>query len=112
MHLTADKMLSDVPDPTYATLSYQSDVPALQMDTDSEELQFHYTFAKESHVCGYPRVVLHMSSPTKTDMDVYVQLRKASSTGTILSNLNIPLTDLARTGCQSADDAEFINSNF
>ena len=89
-------------------LSYQADTPALQVDGDSEELLFSYTFNTKSHMVGYSKAVLYMSCPDHDDLDVFVQLRKASADGKLLQNLNIPLKDL---GLSSASEVVTINSN-
>lgn len=66
----------------------------MQMDTDTEEIQFVYTFQHRSHLVGYSKVILYMSCNDHDDMDVFVQLRKADSAGKTLQNINIPLSDL------------------
>ena len=63
-----------------SSVSYQADVPAMHMDADTEELLFSYTFEKKTHIVGYPKINLYMSDEA-TDMDVFVQLRKASPAG-------------------------------
>lgn len=72
------------------TLSYQSDVRALQVDSDSEELLFEYTFPRKACILGCSRAFLEMSCQDSDDMDVFVQLRKADKNGHILQNVNIP----------------------
>ncbi|OCL02189.1 alpha/beta-hydrolase [Glonium stellatum] len=90
-----------------ATLSYQSNVPSLQMDSDSEELSFEYTFPTRNYVVGYSRAVLYMSRSEHDDMDVFVQLRKADSTSNVLQNINIPLKDLQ----MKTSEVESVNTN-
>ena len=85
--------------------SYHSDAPALQMDSDSEELLFEWTFRRRTAVVGYPKAVLYMSCQQHDDMDVFVQMRKADEHGTILQNINIPLEDLH----MKAEDVETTN---
>ncbi|KAL3477027.1 Alpha/Beta hydrolase protein [Aspergillus californicus] len=87
-------------------LSYQSDTPALQVDNDPEELHFEYSFARQTRLIGYSKAVLYMSCDDFDDMDVFVQLRKASADGTLLQNINIPLQDLQIT----AEQVETVNS--
>ncbi|KAJ5413813.1 hypothetical protein N7509_000440 [Penicillium cosmopolitanum] len=94
LYLCAGGNLNENPSPSTLMLSYQSDISGMQMDTDTEELQFVYTFQRRSHLIGYSKVVLYMSCNDHDDMDVFVQLRKADSTGKILQNINIPLSDL------------------
>jgi predicted acyl esterase len=77
-----------------ASFTYQADAPALQMDSDPEELRFEHTFATATHMIGYSRVVLHMSCSEADDFDVFVQLRKADRNGKLLQNINIPPEDL------------------
>lgn len=88
--------------------SYQADAPALQVDEDSEELLFTYTFKTRSHLVGYSKAVLYMSCPDHNDLDIFVQLRKASADGKLLQNLNIPLQDL---GLSSASEVVTVNTN-
>ena len=64
------------------------------MDTDSEELSFTYTFANRSYLVGSSRAVIYLSCPDHDDLDVFVQVRKADSSGKQLQNINIPLEDL------------------
>lgn len=75
-------------------MSYRSDVPSLQIDSDPEELCFEYTFSHRSNLVGYSKAVVYMSCPDADDMDVFVQIRKADVHGNILQNINIPLRDL------------------
>jgi len=88
--------------------SYQADTPALQVAEDFEELLFSYTFKNKSHLVGYSEAVLYMSCPDHDDLDVFVQLRKASADGRLLQNLNIPLEDL---GLSSASEVVTVNTN-
>ncbi|CAK7201833.1 hypothetical protein SEUCBS139899_004548 [Sporothrix eucalyptigena] len=94
LYLSGDRRLTESAPSQAATLSYQSDVPALQVDADPEELTFEYTFSHRSNLVGYSKAVLYMSCPDADDLDVFVQLRKADVDGNILQNINIPLRDL------------------
>lgn len=78
------------------------------MDTDTEELLFTHTFSTTTYLVGSSKAFLYMSCPDHTDLDVFVQLRKASSSGELLQNINIPLKAL---GISSADEVGTINSN-
>lgn len=51
---------------------------------------FTYTFPTPSLLLGIPKAIFYMSTPTNNDMDIYVILRKLSSTGELLLSLNIP----------------------
>jgi predicted acyl esterase len=51
---------------------------------------FRHTFSSRTAVIGIPKVVLHMSCSATDDMDVFVILRKLSSSGEELLSLNIP----------------------
>jgi len=64
------------------------------MDQDSDEPSFTYTFPRKTTILGCTRAVLCMSTSDHDDMDVFVQIRKADSTGRILQHLNIPKPDL------------------
>lgn len=108
LHLNADNQLSINPPTEVHTQTYQADVPALQVDSDSEELVFTYTFARQAFVVGHSKAVLYMSCSSHDDLDVFVQLRKASADGTILQNVNIPLEHM---GVSSAEDIVPVNSN-
>ncbi|KAH8812582.1 Alpha/Beta hydrolase protein [Xylogone sp. PMI_703] len=108
-YLDSSNTLSEAKPESESTLSYQSDAPALQVDADGEELKFSYTFTKKSYLVGYPKAILSMSTPDHNDLDVFVQLRKASPTGEILRNCNIPLKDL---GVSSAEEVTPVNTNF
>lgn len=57
---------------------------------------------------GHPKATLYMSCSSHDDLDVFVQLRKASADGTILQNFNIPLKDL---GVSSTDEIPRTNPN-
>jgi len=83
-----------------ATLSYQSDVPSLQEDQDSEELHFKYTFQTRSYLLGSSKAVLYISCDDFDDMDVCTQIRKADKDGKILWSYNVPLKDLAKMGME------------
>lgn len=64
------------------------------MDTDSEEIQYEYTFTRRTYLIGYPKAVLYMACPDHDDLDVFVQLRKSDVAGNMLQNINIPVKDL------------------
>jgi predicted acyl esterase len=98
--LSQDQALLEEPTAAPATLTYQSDAPALQMDTDSEELSFTYTFASRSRLIGYPKAILYMSCSEHDDLDVFVQIRKGDSNGNVLQNINIPLSELGLQASQ------------
>ncbi|KAK0761625.1 hypothetical protein N5P37_006578 [Trichoderma harzianum] len=106
-YLSQDGTLTWSPDQMSTTLSYQSDVTALQMDSDSEELSFDCTLPTDSYLVGYSKAVLYMSCPDHDDLDVFVQIRKADSTGEVLQNINIPLQELG----VDAEEVALINTN-
>ncbi|KAF9889999.1 hypothetical protein FE257_006679 [Aspergillus nanangensis] len=83
-------------------------LPFNKVDADSEELLFTYTFPRKSYMVGYSKAVLYMSCSSHDDLDVFIQLRKASTDGTILQNINIPLKDM---GLESATEVVPINTN-
>ncbi|KAH0592484.1 hypothetical protein MHUMG1_09755 [Metarhizium humberi] len=97
LYLTQDNRLHESPSAAETSLSYQSDLPTLEVDAQEEELSFEYTFTRRTYLIGYPRVVLHMSTTDSDDMDVFVSLRKADASGKVLRNMNIPLKDLGMT---------------
>lgn len=98
LYLSADLKATKEPSTSVNHLSYQSDVAAQQMDEDLEELCFSYTFQRKTTILGCVRAVLYMSTPDHDDMDVFVQLRKADSSGRILQNINIPKDDREAAG--------------
>jgi predicted acyl esterase len=70
-------------DGTPLSISYDS--------TDSSSYaSFTHKFASRTTLAGIPKAVLYMSCPNADDMDVYVILRKLSSSGEPLLSLNIP----------------------
>jgi hypothetical protein len=104
--LEGNRTLSTTAASSEATASYQSDVKAFQSDGDLEELVFEYTFNSSAYLVGYPKATLYVSFPDHDDGDVYVQVRKASPTGKLLQNINIPLKAL---GFQTAAEVPSIN---
>lgn len=107
LHLNADQSMHENPRSMEATtLSYQADVPTKQDDSDAGELLFKYTFPRKTLLAGPSKLVVHMSAELQDDLDVYVQLRKADTHGTILQNVNMPLADLG-----VASDSEVPRTN-
>lgn len=94
LYLSSDQKLLAQPSATDRSLSYQSDVPTMQIDAQEEELSFEHTFEHRTYVVGYSKAVLYMSCAESDDMDIFVQLRKADRAGNVLQNINIPLEDL------------------
>ncbi|KAK4539777.1 hypothetical protein LTR36_010365 [Oleoguttula mirabilis] len=88
------KLAQRMPDVAH-TREYQSDFPAQQHGKDSEELCFSYVFAEHSYLLGTSVAELFVSCPDHDDLDIFLQLTKADSTGKQLSSLNIPLDKLA-----------------
>lgn len=78
----------------------------MQMDNDSEELRFSYTFDQQCTILGSSRATLYMSTEDSDDMDVFVQLRKADRDGKILQYQNIPAEDWHAV---TDDDVEPLN---
>lgn len=88
------------------SVSYQSDAPSMQVDNDSEEVTFKYTFTQKTTLVGSCKAILFMSCPDHDDLDIFVQLRKLDRNGEVLQNINIPLHDLG----VSADQVDDINT--
>ncbi|OJJ06472.1 hypothetical protein ASPVEDRAFT_140358 [Aspergillus versicolor CBS 583.65] len=105
LYLAKDGTLSKKAPLRADMLSYQSDVRSLQIDSDSEELRFEYTFPRKTCFLGCSRTLLRMSCPEYDDMDVFVQLRKADRDGHILQNINIPFQALEK----GAEEIESVN---
>jgi uncharacterized protein len=95
--LDTTQKLSPTQPTGHATFAYQADAPAQQVDDDSGELRFEYSFSEASYMIGYSKAVLYLSCADHDDMDVFVQLRKADQHGKILQNFNIPIEDLNMT---------------
>ncbi|APA08970.1 hypothetical protein sscle_04g037400 [Sclerotinia sclerotiorum 1980 UF-70] len=88
------------------TVSYQSDIPVLGMDADSEEAEFRITFHETTTLIGASKAILYMSSLDNDDMDVFVQIRKTDKSGKVLRHSNLPIAEL----CQPADqDKDLFN---
>ncbi len=87
-------------------VSYQSDVPAMQMDTDSEEVEFTYTFPEKWTMMGESKATLYVSCPDHDDMDIFIMVRKADKNGNLLKQINFPLKNLGKS---SIDEVEDIN---
>lgn len=110
-YLDADGKLSTKPSSKESEFTYQADVPAQQMDADTEELQFPIVFEKKSYLVGSAKAVLYMSCPSHNDLDVFVQLRKADKSGKLLQHLNIPITDMQPMGISSPAEVSVVNTN-
>ncbi|KAJ5714362.1 Alpha/Beta hydrolase protein [Penicillium malachiteum] len=104
-YLADDDVLHQRNSSEIGSVSYQSDVPAMQMDNDSEEVMFKHTFTQKTTVVGSSKAILFMSCPDHDDLDIFVQLRKLDRNGKVLQNINIPLQDL---GVKS-DEVDDIN---
>lgn len=105
--LHSDNVLSEAPSHSTAALSYASDVPFRQEDADFGEVSFVCTFKTPCALVGSARALIYMSCEEATDMDVFVQIRKADSSGRVLRNINIPAED--RKICKMPDPVELIN---
>lgn len=78
LYVNGNKTLSEQSPSTKGSLTYDADAaPVAQLDADPGELQFSFKFDKETSLIGPSRAVLYLSTSTKGDFDVYVQLRKA-----------------------------------
>ncbi|CVL11485.1 related to cocaine esterase [Fusarium proliferatum] len=106
LYLCPNEMLLNVPPSAESQVSYKSDVPFMQMDSDPEELKFEYTFRDAVYLVGNAQATLYMSCLEHDDFDVCVQLRKIDRNGKVLQNINIPSKD---SGIQD-NDVERINS--
>lgn len=85
------------------TVSYQSDVPVLEMDADSEEAKFRITFHETTTLIGASKAILYISCPDNDDMDVFVQIRKADKSGKLLRHSNLPIPELRQPAEQDKD---------
>ncbi|KAJ5758395.1 Alpha/Beta hydrolase protein, partial [Penicillium odoratum] len=100
----ANGLTPDLAKVASGSISYPSDAPALQMDKDTDEAIFSFTFPQKSTLVGPSKAILFMSCPDNDDLDVFVQLRKLDHDGKILQNINIPLSDLGVTSSDEVDD--------
>ncbi|KAN0104342.1 alpha/beta-hydrolase [Hyaloscypha variabilis] len=103
----AGRLSKDESSVVQGEVSYQSDAPAQQVDNDSEEVAFRYTFTEQATLIGASKALLWISCPDHNDFDVFVQIRKADKTGKILQNLNMPLN---APGMPSEDEISTINT--
>ncbi|GFF83783.1 putative serine esterase Mb1866c [Aspergillus lentulus] len=107
LYLLAGGNLSAHPDDRPgSSVVYPADIAGMQSGNDPGELEFVYTFTAPKTLLGHSKAVLYMSAPDHNDLDVFVQLRKADTHGTILEHLNIPLDALQLA---SIDNVEQIN---
>lgn len=77
---------------------YKSDEESYQMDNDPEELVFRFELPERRCQIGSVKAILYMSCDEFDDMDIFLQIRKADSTGRILQSHNVPLKDMERQG--------------
>ncbi|KAJ5355920.1 alpha/beta-hydrolase [Penicillium concentricum] len=101
-----NSMTEDLP-LTPNIISYVSDAPFQQTDADSEELSFTYTFTEPCALAGSARAIIYVSAENAEDMDVFVQIRKADTTGKLLRNINIPVND--RKICNMPEPIDLVN---
>ena len=94
-YLAADNRLKLSAENKESSLSYQSDVPAQQIDADREEITFSYTLPEKCTLIGPSKATVFIKCDDHDDMDVFVQIRKADKNGKVLRNVNIPLNELA-----------------
>ncbi|KAK3622013.1 hypothetical protein LTR56_022449 [Elasticomyces elasticus] len=73
----------DGPPTKTETVMYNSNEP-------NEHASFTYTFDKTTQIVGIPKVVLYMSCEDHDDLDVFILLRKLSTSGEPMLSLNIP----------------------
>jgi hypothetical protein len=109
-HLTTSSSLSLTRTTKSGSLSYQANVPALQADNNAREFQFTYTFTKKAYLAAYPKAILYMSCPAHKCSDVYMQLRKATTSETLIQNLKIPLR--SPPGFETADKITCVRPYF
>lgn len=103
MFLGPQEQLSEQMFPEESIAQYQSDVPAMQMDDDPEELHFKFKFSERTYFLGAARAVLWMSCNDADDMDIFLQIRKEDASGKICRCHNIPKEDMEMQGVSSAD---------
>lgn len=96
------QLLTDPPAKAHK-IQYQSDVAALQIDDDSEEIHFRFTFTKRVCLLGAAKVLIYVSCTDADDMDLFFQLRKQDSSGKILRYHNIPEKDIQAQGLAQND---------
>ncbi|KAJ0416228.1 Alpha/Beta hydrolase protein [Aspergillus carlsbadensis] len=82
LHLTTEGKLSVEPPSQSGSIAYAA-------STD-EKVAFTYTFPSKTTITGPTTVVIDISSPEHTDLDVYTHLFKADKGGNVVNHLNIP----------------------
>lgn len=106
-YVNGNNTLSKQSPSTKGSLTYDADTaPVAQLGADPEELKFSIKFDRRTSLMGPSRAVLYLSTSTKRNFDVCVQLRKADGSGRLLQNLNIPFEDL---NVSSVDDVPLIS---
>ncbi|KAF4550860.1 Hypothetical protein D9617_15g042110 [Elsinoe fawcettii] len=86
LYLSPDSKLSTITPTEAGSVSYDS-------TSRSSVASFTYTFTTRTRLLGLPKAVLYMSCPDNDDMDIYIILRKLSTSGKPMLNLNIPWSD-------------------
>jgi uncharacterized protein len=81
------------PDQTLQTKTTSSP-QTISYDAKKGHLTFKHKFTEKTQVIGLPKVILHMSCMEYNDLDMFICLRKLSTTGKEQMNLNIPWTGI------------------
>ena len=105
VHLADDGQLTMGRSKSESSVSHQSDVPAQQVDADSEEAIFCYTMPEESTIIGPSKATIYIKCDDHDDMDVFVQIRKADKNGKMLRNVDVPLQELGVTSDDEVEDS-------
>lgn len=73
---------------------YDSSIAPQFLDDDPEELVYKLKFESSTWLLGYSYVTLYVSCDSNSDIDIFVQLRKADKDGNLLQHMNVPPQDV------------------
>lgn len=96
LYLAHDGSMGLGNDDTHKTLKYEG----------VSLLEFAYTFQQSTTLVGPTKLVIHTACPSRSDFDIYAQVRKRDFKGNELQHINMPLEAL---GVSSADEVPHIN---
>ena len=98
MYLAPNELLYLQAPDVESIVTYRADIASKQMDEDSEELHFRYTFATRTYLVGSAKAVLSMSCAESDDMDIFFQIRKEDADGKLLRYYNVPKVEMEAQG--------------
>jgi len=87
LYLAGNNTLQSTPSNVASVHSYDSTVKKVG-------LHFDYAFPERTTLAGFSKLRLFVSCPDHNDLDVYVMLRKLSTSGELMEQSNVPLHEL------------------